>query len=156
MITPPLILFPSFYREWYRRNFTITLLMARVALNNMWKTVSNRYSRKKNNTPNTWGEIKYTPAYRSVLSPLLLIFPGITELSVSSVSSSSDAWWLIWSDLSSGTEISFHSPLETNRNMSCRFELFSLYIFSYDCTENTSERRFTSAGCSPDTPHVGC
>ncbi|XP_030299681.1 cytochrome c oxidase assembly factor 8 [Sparus aurata] len=43
----------NYNKEWYRRNFTITLLMARVALNNMWKTVSDRFSRKKNNTPNT-------------------------------------------------------------------------------------------------------
>ncbi|KAM8737182.1 cytochrome c oxidase assembly factor 8 [Acanthopagrus schlegelii] len=43
----------NYNKEWYRRNFTITLLMARVALNNMWKTVSDRYSRKKNSTPNS-------------------------------------------------------------------------------------------------------
>ncbi|XP_073339047.1 cytochrome c oxidase assembly factor 8 [Pagrus major] len=43
----------NYNKEWYRRNFTITLLMARVALNNMWKTVSDRYSRKKNSTPTT-------------------------------------------------------------------------------------------------------
>ncbi|XP_050933980.1 cytochrome c oxidase assembly factor 8 [Lates calcarifer] len=43
----------NYNKEWYRRNFTITLLMARVALNNMWRTVTVRNSRKKNNTPNT-------------------------------------------------------------------------------------------------------
>ncbi|XP_035530418.1 cytochrome c oxidase assembly factor 8, partial [Morone saxatilis] len=39
----------NYNNEWYRRNFTITLLMARVALNNMWKTVTDRRSGKKNN-----------------------------------------------------------------------------------------------------------
>ncbi|TMS21350.1 cytochrome c oxidase assembly factor 8 isoform X1 [Larimichthys crocea] len=43
----------DYNREWYRRNFTITLLMARVALNNMWKTVTDRHSRKKSSTPTT-------------------------------------------------------------------------------------------------------
>ncbi|XP_029349785.1 cytochrome c oxidase assembly factor 8 [Echeneis naucrates] len=35
----------NYNKEWYRRNFTITLLMARIALNNMWSTV--RHSSKK-------------------------------------------------------------------------------------------------------------
>ncbi|XP_069392536.1 cytochrome c oxidase assembly factor 8 isoform X2 [Paralichthys olivaceus] len=39
----------SYNKEWYRRNFTITLLMARVALNNMWRTV--RHGRKKTSSP---------------------------------------------------------------------------------------------------------
>ncbi|TKS87173.1 Apoptogenic protein 1, mitochondrial [Collichthys lucidus] len=43
----------EYNREWYRRNFTITLLMARVALNNMWKTVTDRRGRKKSSTPTT-------------------------------------------------------------------------------------------------------
>ncbi|KAM9340773.1 cytochrome c oxidase assembly factor 8 [Symphorus nematophorus] len=43
----------NYNNEWYRRNFTITLLMARVALNNAWKTVTNRHSSKKNGTPTT-------------------------------------------------------------------------------------------------------
>uniref|UniRef100_A0A8D2ZXI5 Cytochrome c oxidase assembly factor 8 n=1 Tax=Scophthalmus maximus TaxID=52904 RepID=A0A8D2ZXI5_SCOMX len=34
----------NYNKEWYRRNFTITLLMARVALSDMWRTVT----RKKN------------------------------------------------------------------------------------------------------------
>lgn len=38
-------------REWYRRNFTITLLLARVTLNSMWRTVTERQSSKKNGTP---------------------------------------------------------------------------------------------------------
>lgn len=38
----------NYNKEWYRRNFTITLLMARVALNNMWKSVS-----RKSSTPTT-------------------------------------------------------------------------------------------------------
>ncbi|XP_076604315.1 cytochrome c oxidase assembly factor 8 [Chaetodon auriga] len=29
----------NYNKEWYRRNFTITLLMARVALSNVWRTV---------------------------------------------------------------------------------------------------------------------
>ncbi|XP_056104135.1 cytochrome c oxidase assembly factor 8 [Rhinichthys klamathensis goyatoka] len=32
----------SYNREWYRRNFTITLLMARVALHNTWRTLTGR------------------------------------------------------------------------------------------------------------------
>lgn len=39
----------DYNKEWYRRNFSITLLMARVALQNMWKTVQQRSS-KKNKT----------------------------------------------------------------------------------------------------------
>ncbi|KAM8913172.1 cytochrome c oxidase assembly factor 8 [Spinachia spinachia] len=35
----------DYNREWYRRNFTITLLMARVALKHMWRTVTERYNR---------------------------------------------------------------------------------------------------------------
>ncbi|XP_051241390.1 cytochrome c oxidase assembly factor 8 [Dicentrarchus labrax] len=38
----------NYNNEWYRRNFTITLLMGRVALNNMWKTVTDRRSGRKN------------------------------------------------------------------------------------------------------------
>lgn len=30
----------SYNREWYRRNFTITLLMAKVALDNTWRTLT--------------------------------------------------------------------------------------------------------------------
>uniref|UniRef100_A0A8C1PBG5 Cytochrome c oxidase assembly factor 8 n=2 Tax=Cyprinus carpio TaxID=7962 RepID=A0A8C1PBG5_CYPCA len=30
----------NYNREWYRRNFTITLLMARVALDNTWRTLT--------------------------------------------------------------------------------------------------------------------
>ncbi|XP_022606365.1 apoptogenic protein 1, mitochondrial isoform X2 [Seriola dumerili] len=41
----------NYNKEWYRRNFTITLLMARVALNNMWRTVT--HSSKKSSTPTT-------------------------------------------------------------------------------------------------------
>nr|XP_046267877.1 cytochrome c oxidase assembly factor 8 isoform X2 [Scatophagus argus] len=43
----------NYNKEWYRRNFTITLLMARVALNNMWKTVTDRHGGGKNSTPTT-------------------------------------------------------------------------------------------------------
>ncbi|XP_071353949.1 cytochrome c oxidase assembly factor 8 isoform X2 [Trachinotus anak] len=41
----------NYNKEWYRRNFTITLLMARVALNNMWRTV--RHSSKNSSSPTT-------------------------------------------------------------------------------------------------------
>ncbi|KAA8589321.1 cytochrome c oxidase assembly factor 8 [Etheostoma spectabile] len=41
----------DYNKEWYRRNFTITLLMARVALKNMWRTVTERHSSKKNSSP---------------------------------------------------------------------------------------------------------
>lgn len=44
--------------EWYRRNFSITLLMARVALNAAWKSVTNRSGSKKSSTPDTWWQIK--------------------------------------------------------------------------------------------------
>ncbi|XP_028995806.1 cytochrome c oxidase assembly factor 8 [Betta splendens] len=40
-------------KEWYRRNFTITLLMARVTLKNMWMTVTNKCSSRKNSTTST-------------------------------------------------------------------------------------------------------
>ncbi|KAI4888316.1 hypothetical protein NFI96_017620 [Prochilodus magdalenae] len=30
----------SYNKEWYRRNFTITMLMARVALHNIWRTLT--------------------------------------------------------------------------------------------------------------------
>ncbi|XP_054469370.1 cytochrome c oxidase assembly factor 8 [Anoplopoma fimbria] len=40
----------DYNKEWYRRNFTITFLMARVALRNMWRTVNERYNRKKNSS----------------------------------------------------------------------------------------------------------
>ncbi|XP_029315902.1 cytochrome c oxidase assembly factor 8 isoform X2 [Cottoperca gobio] len=42
----------NYNKEWYRRNFTITLLMARVALKDIWRTVSER-RRKNNGTPAT-------------------------------------------------------------------------------------------------------
>ncbi|KAM4543142.1 cytochrome c oxidase assembly factor 8 [Odontesthes bonariensis] len=41
----------NYNKEWYRRNFTITLLMARVALRSLWKTVHER--RKNSGTPTT-------------------------------------------------------------------------------------------------------
>ncbi|XP_026156871.1 cytochrome c oxidase assembly factor 8 [Mastacembelus armatus] len=40
----------DYNKEWYRRNFTITLLMARIALNNMWRTISDRHN-KRSSTP---------------------------------------------------------------------------------------------------------
>ncbi|KAM9354753.1 cytochrome c oxidase assembly factor 8 [Pholidichthys leucotaenia] len=43
----------NYNKEWYRRNFTITFLMARVALNSMWRTVIERYSSKKDSPPTT-------------------------------------------------------------------------------------------------------
>ncbi|XP_078134421.1 cytochrome c oxidase assembly factor 8 [Sander vitreus] len=43
----------DYNKEWYRRNFTITLLMAQVALKNMWRTVTERHSSKKNSSPTT-------------------------------------------------------------------------------------------------------
>ncbi|XP_047467720.1 cytochrome c oxidase assembly factor 8 [Mugil cephalus] len=42
----------NYNKEWYRRNFTITLLMARVALNDMWRTVT-KNSRKSSSSPPT-------------------------------------------------------------------------------------------------------
>ncbi|KAK5857819.1 hypothetical protein PBY51_011038 [Eleginops maclovinus] len=41
----------NYNNEWYRRNFTITMLMARVALKNMWRTVAKRHN--KNNGTST-------------------------------------------------------------------------------------------------------
>ncbi|XP_016354568.1 cytochrome c oxidase assembly factor 8 [Sinocyclocheilus anshuiensis] len=35
----------SYNREWYRRNFTITLLMAKVALHNTWRTLTGQTRR---------------------------------------------------------------------------------------------------------------
>lgn len=43
----------NYNKEWYRRNFTITLLMARVTLHNFWRAISERKGSKKTNTPNT-------------------------------------------------------------------------------------------------------
>ncbi|XP_033498296.1 cytochrome c oxidase assembly factor 8 [Epinephelus lanceolatus] len=40
----------NYNKEWYRRNFTITLLMAQVTLKNMWRTVTEKHS-KTNSTP---------------------------------------------------------------------------------------------------------
>ncbi|KAF7649393.1 hypothetical protein LDENG_00141800 [Lucifuga dentata] len=40
----------NYNKEWYRRNLTITLLMARVALRSMWKAVADRRSRNKKRT----------------------------------------------------------------------------------------------------------
>ncbi|TNN66971.1 Apoptogenic protein 1, mitochondrial [Liparis tanakae] len=42
----------DYNKEWYRRNFTITLLMARVALKNTWRTFTERCDRKKPVPPN--------------------------------------------------------------------------------------------------------
>ncbi|XP_070698747.1 cytochrome c oxidase assembly factor 8 [Pempheris klunzingeri] len=41
----------NYNNEWYRRNFTITFLMARIALNDLWRTVANRLSSKTNDAP---------------------------------------------------------------------------------------------------------
>ncbi|XP_008276449.1 cytochrome c oxidase assembly factor 8 isoform X2 [Stegastes partitus] len=46
----------NYNKEWYRRNFTITLLMARVTLSSMWRTVTERKSSsssKNNSSPPT-------------------------------------------------------------------------------------------------------
>lgn len=43
----------NYNKEWYRRNFTITLLMARVTLKSMWRTVTERHNNKKNSAPPT-------------------------------------------------------------------------------------------------------
>ncbi|XP_075883756.1 cytochrome c oxidase assembly factor 8 isoform X2 [Nelusetta ayraudi] len=43
----------NYNKEWYRRNFTITMLMARVTLHNMWRAITERKGSKNNNTPNT-------------------------------------------------------------------------------------------------------
>lgn len=40
----------NYNKEWYRRNFTITFLMARVALQNMWKNLSPNGSKKTSST----------------------------------------------------------------------------------------------------------
>lgn len=40
----------DYNKEWYRRNFTITLLMARVVVQNMWRTVTQRSSKKNGTT----------------------------------------------------------------------------------------------------------
>lgn len=40
----------DYNKEWYRRNFTITLLMARVVVQNMWRTVTQRSSKKNRTT----------------------------------------------------------------------------------------------------------
>ncbi|XP_053701689.1 cytochrome c oxidase assembly factor 8 [Synchiropus splendidus] len=40
----------NYNKEWYRRNLTITFLMARVSLWNMWKRLANKYN-TRNNTP---------------------------------------------------------------------------------------------------------
>uniref|UniRef100_A0A8C6S607 Uncharacterized protein n=1 Tax=Neogobius melanostomus TaxID=47308 RepID=A0A8C6S607_9GOBI len=38
----------NYEKEWYRRNFTITFLMARVTLQNMWNNLSPANGGKKN------------------------------------------------------------------------------------------------------------
>lgn len=38
----------NYNKEWYRRNFTITFLMARVTLQNVWKNLSTANNKKKN------------------------------------------------------------------------------------------------------------
>ncbi|XP_071762242.2 cytochrome c oxidase assembly factor 8 [Centroberyx gerrardi] len=43
----------NYNKEWYRRNFTITLLMGRVALHSAWRTVAERRSSEKKSTPTT-------------------------------------------------------------------------------------------------------
>lgn len=51
----------NYNREWYRRNFTITLLMARVTLHNTWRTLTGqtrRTEREKGKT--TWNAKKKT------------------------------------------------------------------------------------------------
>ncbi|KAM9777885.1 cytochrome c oxidase assembly factor 8 [Neosynchiropus ocellatus] len=40
----------NYNKEWYRRNLTITFLMARVSLWNAWKRLATKYN-TKNNTP---------------------------------------------------------------------------------------------------------
>lgn len=40
----------NYNKEWYRRNFTITFLMARVAFHNMWKHLSPNSSKKNGPT----------------------------------------------------------------------------------------------------------
>ncbi|KAM4723339.1 cytochrome c oxidase assembly factor 8 [Anableps anableps] len=41
----------DYNKEWYKRNFTITLLMARVALNSFWRTVTEEQPKKKKSSP---------------------------------------------------------------------------------------------------------
>lgn len=41
----------EYNKEWYRRNFTITVLMAQVALNSLWRNVSKKQRKKKKSTP---------------------------------------------------------------------------------------------------------
>ncbi|TNM96059.1 hypothetical protein fugu_017142 [Takifugu bimaculatus] len=41
----------NYNKEWYRRNFSITLLMARVALSSMWRRVTDRSSSRKSGAP---------------------------------------------------------------------------------------------------------
>ncbi|KAM6912166.1 cytochrome c oxidase assembly factor 8 [Xenentodon cancila] len=43
----------NYNKEWYRRNFTITLLMARVALSGVWRTATERLNRKKHGASST-------------------------------------------------------------------------------------------------------
>ncbi|KAF7200940.1 cytochrome c oxidase assembly factor 8 [Nothobranchius furzeri] len=43
----------NYNREWYRRNFSITVLMARVAVTSMWRTFTERHHRKNKSSPNT-------------------------------------------------------------------------------------------------------
>ncbi|KAM4625008.1 cytochrome c oxidase assembly factor 8 [Polymixia lowei] len=41
----------NYNKEWYRRNFTITLLMGRAALHRAWRTIAERRSSNKDSTP---------------------------------------------------------------------------------------------------------
>ncbi|KAF6716651.1 Apoptogenic protein 1, mitochondrial [Oryzias melastigma] len=41
----------NYNKEWYRRNFTITLLMARVVLSSTWRTFTERWNSKKSGSP---------------------------------------------------------------------------------------------------------
>ncbi|XP_056151657.1 cytochrome c oxidase assembly factor 8 [Lampris incognitus] len=43
----------NYNKEWYRRNFTITLLMGQVTLRKAWKTITERHSDKKKGTSTT-------------------------------------------------------------------------------------------------------
>ncbi|CAK6979766.1 cytochrome c oxidase assembly factor 8 isoform X1 [Scomber scombrus] len=43
----------NYNKEWYRRNFTITFLMARVALLNVWRTVTDKHKKKKSSSTPT-------------------------------------------------------------------------------------------------------
>ncbi|KAK7903978.1 hypothetical protein WMY93_016585 [Mugilogobius chulae] len=40
----------NYNKEWYRRNFTITFLMARVTLQNVWKNLSTNRSKKSSSS----------------------------------------------------------------------------------------------------------